>query len=177
MRHVGGDPKLKKKFLLTKPTYRPNHIGAKRGIACQLPPPHPPPGSRRHPSSLTASGHDPPPPPVQCRNGAKIALLAAAHRHKSGAKIYFDCRCTTAHHQDRRHTSSHAAAIVALAPAPRPSSRRPAPSLPLFFVFSPPVKRKKPLKVPYITTIPHRRLFCWLKDCESLLYFLFLSPF
>ena len=95
-----GDPKLKKKFLLTKPTYRPNHIGAKGGIACQQPlpalPPASPPGTMPPPSSVTTTGHDPPPPPVQCSNGAKIAIPTAAPRHKSGAITYFDCRCTTA---------------------------------------------------------------------------------
>ena len=138
-----GDPKLKKKFLLTKPTYRPNHIGVKGGIACHQPPRVPPPSSMPPPSSLTTTGPDPPPPPVQCCIGAKIALPAASHRHESGAIIYFDCRCTTA---AACTASSIPPPSLALAPAPRqhprPSSRRPTSPPQLFFVFLCPKREK-----------------------------------
>ena len=103
------------------------------------------------PSSLTTTGPDPPPPPVQCCIGAKIALPAAPHRLESGAITNFDCRCTTA---ATGTASSIPPPSLALAPAPRqhprPSSRRPTSPLPLFFVFSPPAKTKKPSKVLYI---------------------------
>jgi hypothetical protein len=79
------------------------------------------------PSILTASGTDPPPPPVQCCIGAKIAHTAAPHRLKSGAITNFDCRYTITHHQDHRHTSSHAAAVIPTRPAAihRPGSNSP----------------------------------------------------
>ena len=51
-----GDPKLKKKFLLTKPTYRPNPQSREGGIACHQPPRVPPPGSMPPPSSVTVPG-------------------------------------------------------------------------------------------------------------------------
>ena len=124
-----GDPKLKKKFLLTKPTYRPCPRSREGGIAPPALPPASPPGSLPPPSSVTTSGHDPPPPPVQISNGAKIVHAAASHRHKSGVKIYFDCRYTTPahpHHQEHPPPSStlrrrhpHPAAGHPAAPPPR----------------------------------------------------------
>ena len=145
-----GDPKLEKKFLLTKPTYRPNPRSREGGIACQQPPPCPPPGSSPPPSSLTASGPDPPPPPVQNRNGATITLPAAPHRHKNGVITYFDCRYTIAHHQDHRHTTSRPAALLdapppsslALAPSPRHHPTAPPPRR-IFFSFFPPLQNPK----------------------------------
>ena len=171
-----GDPKLKKKFLLTKPTYRPNPRSREGGIACQQPPPCPPPGSSTPPSSVTASGPDPPPPPVHSSNGAKIALPAAFHHLESGAFTYFDCRCTTAPPPASRHPHRLTASSI---PAPSPPGQAaphpPASPLQLFFVFSLPAKTKKPFKVPYITpccTLPRS-----VGHNVSYLFFLFFfSP-
>ena len=157
-----GDPKLKKKFLLIKPTYRPNPRSREGGIACHQPPPASPPGTLPPPSILTASGPDPPPPPVQYRNGAKIARPAAAHRLKSGAKTYFDCRCTT--HPHHYHHQPPAA-------LPRPGSSSPPsspaiiplPHLPAatFFRFFSACKNEKAVKSAIYSTMQQQRPSCW----------------
>ena len=146
-----GDPKLKKKFLLTKPTYRPCPRSRDGGIACHQPPPRPPPGSMPLPSSLTASGLDPPLPSVQCRNGAKIAHTAATHRLESGAKIYFDCRCTTAsppgppaHLQPCRRHPSPWLQLTAIIPDHHPAAMPPRS---LFFRFFCLRKNEKAVKI------------------------------
>ena len=119
----------------------------------------------RRPPASPSPAPDPPLPPVQCRNGAKIIHTAASHRLESGAKTYFDCRCTTAHHQDHRHTSSHAAAIPRPGSSSPPSSPAiiPLPHLPAatFFRFFSACKNEKAVKSAIYSTMQQQRPSCW----------------
>ena len=101
-------PKTEKKFLQTKPTYRPNHRSEEGGIALPAPPPGSPPASPR-PAPWAPS------PPVQNPKRCKITLSAYK---KAPSKAV------------RNYSLTYSAPNTPPAP-PRPAAAVPPPSLPV----------------------------------------------
>ena len=138
-----ADPKTEKKFLQTKPTYRPNHRSEEGGIALPGSPPGSPPASHR-PAPWAPSA------PVQTPHRCKISLNA--HKKVPIKAVQQKSLTYSAPNAPPAPPPSllrRSAAILARYPSPLPRSRHQLPRSQLFFKFFPSPPLPKWIFEPY----------------------------